>query len=139
MVIIPAFSIGRTQELLYELEQITTIAKNHKLQNIEVIVDSPMVTKFTQHYQKLQRLWDAEAKRRVTSGRQPLNFDNLYTVDTHQEHLQTIEYLAKRNKPAIVIATSGMCSGGRVVNYLKRFIGEPRQMCYLLVIKHLAH
>ena len=67
----------------------------------------------------------AEAKSRVKQGRQPLNFNSLYTVDTHKEHLQTIEYLAERNKSAIVIAASCMCSGGRVVNYLKRFISEP--------------
>ena len=125
VVIIPAFSIGRTQELLYELEQITAKAKFKKLADIEVIVDSPMAAKFTKHYQTFQNLWDAEAKRRVKQGRQPLNFDSLYTVNTHQEHLQTIEYLAERKKPAIVIAASGMCSGGRVVNYLKRFISEP--------------
>jgi metallo-beta-lactamase family protein len=125
MVIIPAFSIGRTQELLYELEQIIGRSKYHKLADIEVIVDSPMAAKFTEHYQRLQQLWDAEAKRRVKQGRQPLSFESLYTVDSHQEHLQTIDYLAKRNKPAIVIAASGMCSGGRVVNYLQRFITEP--------------
>lgn len=125
VVIIPAFSIGRTQELLYELEQITAKAKFKKLADIEVIVDSPMAAKFTEHYQAFQTLWDAEAKRRVKQGRQPLNFDALYTVDTHQEHMQVVEYLAKRDKPAIVIAASGMCSGGRVVNYLKRFISEP--------------
>jgi metallo-beta-lactamase family protein len=84
-----------------------------------------MAAKFTEHYLHFQTLWDAEAKKRVKQGRHPLDFDNLYTVDTHQEHLQTIEYLAERNKPAIVIAASGMCSGGRVVNYLKRFINEP--------------
>ncbi len=125
VVIIPAFSIGRTQELLYELEQIVGRAKYQKLADIEVIVDSPMAAKFTKYYQTFQTLWDAEAKRRIKQGRHPLNFDSLYTVDSHQEHLQTIEYLAKRHKPAIVIAASGMCSGGRVVNYLKRFIGEP--------------
>ena len=125
IVIIPAFSIGRTQELLYELELIVARAKYKKLADIEVIVDSPMAAKFTGYYRQFQTLWDKEAKRRVKQGRQPLNFDSLYTVDTHQEHLQTIEYLAKRNKPAIVIAASGMCSGGRVVNYLKRFINEP--------------
>lgn len=125
VVIIPAFSIGRTQELLYELEQITAKAKFKKLADIEVIVDSPMAAKFTEHYQHFQTLWDAEAKRRVKQGRQPLNFDSLYTVDTHQEHMQVVEYLANRSKPAIVIAASGMCSGGRVVNYLKRFITEP--------------
>lgn len=125
VVIIPAFSIGRTQELLYELEQIVGRAKYKKLADIEVIVDSPMAAKFTKHYQHFQTLWDAEAKRRVKQGRQPLNFDSLYTVDTHQEHMQVVEYLANRSKPAIVIAASGMCSGGRVVNYLKRFITEP--------------
>ncbi|PKF62530.1 MBL fold hydrolase [Psychromonas sp. psych-6C06] len=125
VVIIPAFSIGRTQELLYELEQIVGRSKYQKLADIEVIVDSPMAAKFTEHYQHFQKLWDAEAKRRVKQGRQPLNFDSLYTVNTHAEHLQTIEYLAKRDKPAIVIAASGMCSGGRVVNYLQRFINEP--------------
>ena len=125
VVIIPAFSIGRTQELLYELEQIVSRSKSDKLHELEVIVDSPMAAKFTKYYQQLQYLWDAEAKRRVKQGRQPLNFDSLYTVDSHQEHLQTIDYLAKRKKPAIVIAASGMCSGGRVVNYLKRFLSEP--------------
>ncbi|MEL0630482.1 MBL fold metallo-hydrolase [Psychromonas aquatilis] len=125
VVIIPAFSIGRTQELLYELEQITATAKFKKLADIEVIVDSPMAAKFTEHYQHFQSLWDAEAKRRVKQGRQPLSFESLYTVDAHQEHMQVVEYLAKRDKPAIVIAASGMCSGGRVVNYLKRFISEP--------------
>jgi metallo-beta-lactamase family protein len=84
-----------------------------------------MAAKFTEHYLHCQTLWDAEAKHRVKQGRHPLDFDSLYTVDTHQQHLQTIEYLAKLNKPAIVIAASGMCSGGRVVNYLKRFLAEP--------------
>lgn len=124
IVIIPAFSIGRTQELLYELEQIVARSKNKKLANIEVIVDSPMAAKFTTHYQQFQTLWDNEAKKRVSQGRQPLNFDSLYTIDTHQEHLQAIDYLAKRQKPAIVIAASSMCTGGRVVNYLKRFLSE---------------
>lgn len=46
----------------------------------------------------------------------------LYTVNAHQEHLQTIKYLAKRKKPAIVITASCMCSGGRTVNYIKQFL-----------------
>ena len=126
VVIIPAFSIGRTQELLYELEQIISHAKLKKLADIEVIVDSPMAAKFTEYYEAFQKLWDAEAKGRLKQGRHPLDFESLYTVDTHQEHLQVIDYLAKRDKPAIVIAASGMCTGGRVVNYLKRFIDDPK-------------
>jgi len=125
VVIIPAFSIGRTQELLYELEQIVARSKDDKLNNIEVIVDSPMAAKFTEHYQAFVNLWDKEAKCRIKQGRHPLNFDSLYTVGSHQEHLATIEYLSKRHKPAIVIAASGMCTGGRITNYLKRFLSEP--------------
>jgi len=139
VVLIPAFSIGRTQELLYELEGIifqqqkanqqTTQA--HQVatmwQNIDIIVDSPMAAKFTEQYRNFKTLWDNEAKGKLNAGRHPLNFEQLYTVNSHQEHLDTIAYLAKgRNftntKPAIVIAASGMCSGGRIVNYLKEFL-----------------
>ena len=125
VVLIPAFSIGRTQELLYELEKIIHRKANSSLwQNIDIIIDSPMAAKFTDKYRDFKNFWDAEAKREIKSGRHPLSFEQLYTVDSHQEHMQTVAYLAKRNKPAIVIAASGMCSGGRIVNYLKQFLSD---------------
>jgi len=125
VVLIPAFSIGRTQELLYELEQIIHRKNNASLwQNIDIIIDSPMAAKFTEKYQDFKNLWDGEAKRKIKSGRHPLSFEQLYTVNSHQEHMQTVAYLAKRNKPAIIIAASGMCSGGRIVNYLKEFLND---------------
>ena len=125
VVLIPAFSIGRTQELLYELEQIIhRKASSSMWQNIDIIIDSPMAVKFTDKYQDFKNLWDAEAKRKIRSGRHPLSFEQLYTVNSHQEHMQTIAYLAKRSKPAIIIAASGMCSGGRIVNYLKQFLTD---------------
>jgi len=83
-----------------------------------------MAAKFTEKYQDFKHLWDAEANREIKSGKHPLSFEQLYTVDSHQEHLQTVEYLAKRNKPTIVIAASGMCNGGRIVSYLKQFLNE---------------
>ena len=125
VVLIPAFSIGRTQELLYELEKIIHRKANSSLwQNIDIIIDSPMAAKFTDKYRDFKNFWDAEAKREIKSGRHPLSFEQLYTVDSHQEHMQTVAYLAKRNKPAIVIAASGMCSGGRIINYLKQFLSD---------------
>jgi metallo-beta-lactamase family protein len=56
---------------------------------------------------------------------QPLVFENLTTVGHHREHRDTLDYLQNSKLPAIVIAGSGMCTGGRVVNYLKRFISNP--------------
>ncbi len=142
VVLIPAFSIGRTQELLYELEKIIHKQQQHGnnensfWHNIDIIVDSPMAAKFTEQYKHFKTLWDKEAKRELSVGRHPLNFEQLYTVNSHQEHMQTVEYLAKRNKPAIVIAASGMCSGGRIVNYLKQFL--PNKTADILFVGYQA-
>jgi metallo-beta-lactamase family protein len=94
-LLIPAFSIGRTQEILYELEGL--IFKNaevrlgeHQWQDIEIIVDSPLASKFTKVYKSLKSYWDKEALQLVRSGRHPLSFEQLYTVDSHKEHLSTV-------------------------------------------------
>jgi metallo-beta-lactamase family protein len=125
VVLVPAFSIGRTQELLYELEQlIHSSSKKSKWQDIHVILDSPMAANFTEQYKKFKHLWDSEAKRKVANGRHPLDFKNLTTVDSHKEHLAVINYLSSRQTPAIILAASGMCTGGRIVNYLERFLND---------------
>ncbi|MBH0060049.1 MBL fold metallo-hydrolase [Pseudoalteromonas sp. NZS71] len=125
VVLVPAFSIGRTQELLYELEQlIHGSSKKSKWRDIHVILDSPMAANFTEQYKNFKHLWDSEAKRKVANGRHPLDFKNLTTVDTHKEHLAVINYLSRRQTPAIILAASGMCTGGRIVNYLERFLSD---------------
>ncbi|MDT8878322.1 MBL fold metallo-hydrolase [Halomonas saccharevitans] len=125
-VVIPAFSIGRTQELLYELEGLIHGTHDARWQELEIIVDSPLAARFTQVYRELRPWWDAEAHRRLRNGRHPLSFENLYTVESHEEHEQTVDYLARTHRPAVVIAASGMVTGGRVVNYLKRMLDDPR-------------
>jgi metallo-beta-lactamase family protein len=131
VVLIPAFSIGRTQELLYELEEIIHLSRENAAacgkpwDDIEIVVDSPLASRFTEAYKKLRPFWDREAHRKLKSGRHPLSFEQLTTVDSHGNHLATIDHIKKRKIPCIVIAASGMCTGGRIVNYLKAFIGEP--------------
>lgn len=120
-VLVPAFSIGRTQELLYELEGLMAGALN----DLEVIVDSPLAAQFTDVYRELKPYWDDEAQQRLRSGRHPLSFEQLYTVHRHEEHLQTVDYLARTRRPALVIAASGMVAGGRIVNYMKAMISDP--------------
>ncbi len=123
-LLIPAFSIGRTQEILYELESL--IHANPNWQDIEIIVDSPLASQFTKVYKSLKSHWDKEALQRVRSGRHPLSFEQLYTVDSHKEHLSTVDYIRRKSQPCIVIAASGMCAGGRIVNYLKGLIEDER-------------
>ncbi len=131
-ILIPAFSIGRTQELLYELEEIIhrhqgkLAARKRPWEDLEIIVDSPLAARFTETYRKLKPYWDQEARQKLMAGRHPLSFDQLTTIDSHRDHLNTVDYLKKRGHPCVVIAASGMCSGGRIVNYLKALLGDPR-------------
>jgi metallo-beta-lactamase family protein len=125
-VVIPAFSVGRTQELLYELEGLIHNARSERWRELEIIVDSPLAARFTEVYRELKPWWDAEAHKMLRSGRHPLSFENLYTVDSHEAHERTVEYLSETGRPAVVIAASGMVSGGRVVNYLKRMLSDER-------------
>ncbi|MDP1906430.1 MAG: MBL fold metallo-hydrolase [Pseudomonadota bacterium] len=131
-LLIPAFSIGRTQELLYELEEIIhrnrqrPAAPGVNWDDLDIIIDSPLAGDFTAGYAQLRDHWDKEARKKMAAGRHPLAFEQLTTIDDHATHLQTVAYLAKTARPAIVIAASGMCSGGRIVNYLKAMLGDPR-------------
>ncbi|MFP3499932.1 MBL fold metallo-hydrolase, partial [Pseudomonas sp. SIMBA_059] len=75
---------------------------------------------------ELHDYWSAEARGRLGEGRNPLGFDQLVTVDTHARHQQVVNYLKSTRRPAIVLAGNGMCSGGRIVNYLKAMLEDPR-------------
>ena len=93
---------------------------------LPIILDSPLASRFTQVYRDLKPFWDNEALQRVKRGRNPLGFEQLLTVDSHQAHLAMVRHLASTARPAIVIAGSGMCSSGRIVNYLKAMLHDPR-------------
>lgn len=144
-VLIPSFSIGRTQELLYELEDIiheqmqravapereepTSTAHDRPdvdWPQLPIILDSPLASRFTDTYKALQGYWDEDALERLKAGRKPLSFKQLITVDSHDEHMRIVEHLNDTARPAIVIAGNGMCSGGRIVNYLKALLGDAR-------------
>lgn len=131
-VLIPAFSIGRTQELLYELEEIIhrghgrRAAPHLRWDDLPVVLDSPLATRFTDAYRGMSRYWNEEAHRRLRDGRRPLGFEQLLRVDTHDQHTQMVRHLADSRRPAVVIAGSGMCTGGRIIGYLKAMLGDPR-------------
>lgn len=131
-VIVPAFSIGRTQELLYEFEDILHRQRVRPGPHaaawggLRIFLDSPLAQRFTALYRELQPFWDAEARARVRAGRQPLSYEQLVAIDDHEDHLANVRRLARSREPAVVIAASGMCAGGRVVNYLREMLGDPR-------------
>ena len=113
IVYIPAFSLGRTQELIYELDRIKT--------KIPVFVDSPLGLKITKIYSDLEEFWDKEAKALKAKGDHPIDFKNLYAVEKYRDHKK----LMNISGPAIIIAGSGMCTGGRIVDHLEHGLEDP--------------
>ena len=143
-ILIPAFSIGRTQELLYDLEALIHEAKPPApgtaaratdgrataapidWSTLPIILDSPLAADLTAGYASLKAHWDAESRRRLRRGRHPLDFAQLVTIADHATHLRSVRTLAGSRGSAIVIAASGMCAGGRIVEYLKALLPDPR-------------
>jgi metallo-beta-lactamase family protein len=120
-VFVPAFALGRTQELIYELDRIFSepqyIEMFPELQGKArppVFVDSPLGLKITEIYSRLAGYWDEESRDLLRQGDHPIDFEGLFAVSNHQHHLQ----LCDMKGPAIILAGSGMCTGGRIVDHL---------------------
>ncbi|BBO81341.1 MBL fold hydrolase [Desulfosarcina ovata subsp. sediminis] len=128
-VFIPAFSLGRTQELLYEMDRIFSDPSYREMfpelqvQNRPpVFVDSPLGLEITKIYSSLSEYWDKEARKLQNKGDHPIDFNGLYAVENHRDHLK----LCDARGPAIILAGSGMCTGGRIVAHLTKGIGDPK-------------
>lgn len=127
-VFIPAFSLGRTQEIIYELDRIFSSTEyQSRFPRLSsgtrppVFVDSPLGLEITKIYSSLKDFWDDEAKALIGKGDNPIDFGKLYGVQKHAEH----EMLLDLKGPAVIIAGSGMCTGGRIVNHLAGAIERP--------------
>lgn len=139
-LLMPAFRAGRTQELLYEIEDILhrkALGTSGPFSaeglavdwpQLPIILDSPLASRFTQAYRELSDFWNDEARQRLEEGRRPLRFRQLTTIEGYDQHVKTVNYLASTGRPAIVISGSGMCTGGRIVNYLKTMLSDPRHL-----------
>ncbi len=120
-VYIPAFSLGRTQELLFEMDRLFS-EKEWTGGRIPVFLDSPLGLEITRVYSGLSEYWDREARGLLAKGDHPLHFDHLYAVRSYRDHQRVLGV----EGPAIVVAGSGMCTGGRIVNHLKEGLGDER-------------
>lgn len=113
-VLIPSFAIERTQEILYE---INLFVENKLLENVEVYLDSPMASKATEVFKQYPTFYDEDARRLLEKGDDPFHFPGLVAVDSAEESKRLIS-----KKGVIIIAGSGMCTGGRIVHHIKNHI-----------------
>ncbi len=120
-VIIPSFAVGRTQELIYELNKYYDShmdkmgTKENELKKIPVYIDSPLAAKATEIFRKNAGVFDSEARSFIMSGDDPLDFENLHFTHSAEES----KALNLSTEPKIIISASGMCDAGRIKHHLK--------------------
>jgi metallo-beta-lactamase family protein len=102
---------------------------------IPVFIDSPLALKITKIYSKLTEYWDKEATGLLQKGDHPIDFNHLYSVEQYTEHLKLFEYPG----PAIIVAGSGMCAGGRIIEHLKNGIDNPKTIFFLWDTRQREH
>jgi metallo-beta-lactamase family protein len=117
-LIIPSFSVGRTQALLYTLNKIYA---DHKFPNLKVFSDSPLAYSSTKVYQRHVRLLNKEARTFQDDNDMLFDFDNLIYLESSDASKAISNY----NEPCIIISSSGMVQGGRVEHHVEANIGNP--------------
>lgn len=116
VLLIPAFAMERTQELLFE---INNLVNNKDIPPVPVFLDSPLAIKATRVFKEFEHYFDKKTKDIIQSGDDVFNFPGLYlTLETNASKAIN-DYPA----PKIIIAGSGMAQGGRIVHHIKRYIG----------------
>ncbi|MDP2367222.1 MBL fold metallo-hydrolase RNA specificity domain-containing protein [Rhodoferax sp.] len=123
-VIVPAFAVGRTQELIYHLHQLT---EQGRLSHLNIFVDSPMAVAVTKITQKHFELFDAEARRVTEWHALKKNLPTLNFVADVSESMA----LNQIRSCAIIISASGMCDAGRIKHHLRHNLGRPE--CSVLI------
>lgn len=117
-IVIPSFALERSQEILYYLSGLLV---NKKIKPIDIYIDSPMASKITEVFKKHAELFDAEMTALMQKHQSPFEMPGLKFTST-TEQSKTINTL---KKPAIIIAGSGMCTGGRIKHHLIANITRP--------------
>ena len=128
-VIIPAFSVGRTQDLVYTIH---LLREKGKLQNIPVYVDSPLSTSATEVFRKHPECFDAETLDLMKREEDPFGFNRL----TYIRNVDESKKLNDKTEPCIIIASSGMCEAGRIRHHIANNIGDPKNT--ILIVGYQA-
>jgi metallo-beta-lactamase family protein len=122
-VIIPSFAVGRTQEIIYELNKYYEYDKHvEEFMKIPVYVDSPMAVMATEAFKKNSSCFNEEAKKLILNGDNPFEFPNLFYVKSQDESMKLNQY----SFPKVIISSSGMCTAGRVRHHLKHNLWQKK-------------
>jgi metallo-beta-lactamase family protein len=119
VLLMPAFSIERTQEFLYELND---LVEHHKLPNVKIFVDSPLAIKATAVYRESSKYFGDMARSVIKSGDDVFRFPNLFFTESRDESMSIWDTPG----PKVIMAGSGMLNGGRIMHHFRHYAGDPK-------------
>ncbi len=125
MLLVPAFAIGRTQEVIWVLDH---LVREGRIPRVPLYLDSPMASRATDVYYDHPETYDEETKQLLDSGESPLKYPGQEFTDTPDQS----KAIRNAKRPIMVVASSGMLTGGRIMHHLKDFLPDPA--CTLLFI-----
>lgn len=118
VLLIPAFAIGRTQEIVWELDRLLA---DGEIPHVPLYLDSPMARSASDIYRRYPGYYDEETYRLLQEGETPLDYPGqTITADPRDSRA-----IAQRPRPMVIVASSGMLTGGRVVAHLRELIDDP--------------
>jgi len=124
-LLIPSFALERTQEVLYELNE---LVENHRIPRIPIFLDSPLAIKLTEIYQSYPEYFNQEASYLIKSGDDLFKFPGLKMTLTAEESKK----IKNISSSKIILAGSGMSTGGRILHHEKRYLTDSKNI--LLII-----
>ena len=125
VMLVPAFAIGRTQELIWVLDE---LVRAGRIPRLPLYLDSPMASRATDVYLRHTEDYDPETARLLASGESPLE----YPGQAFTNSVEDSKGIRNAPRPLMVVASSGMLTGGRIMHHLKDFLPDPA--CTLLFI-----
>ena len=129
-IIIPAFAIERTQEIIYFMH---LLLQENKIKSMPIYVDSPMSSNATAIFRVHQECYDQETRELFLDNHtDPFGFDKL----TYTSSVEQSKGINNVKEPAIIISSSGMCEAGRILHHLKNNVSNPNNT--ILVIGYMA-
>lgn len=121
-VIIPAFSVGRTQDIIYGIKELNA------LKDIDIYIDSPMAIHGTKVFETDTEGMKDELVHKIMSGQHPFNMKNIHFIDDATTSFQ----LNFKKEPKVLISASGMCDAGRILHHLKAYL--PKTSTHILFV-----
>lgn len=125
VLVIPAFAIERTQQLLFELNR---LVEAQEIPALDVFLDSPMAIHVTEIMRKYPGYYDPEAKQLAAEGEDFFDFPGLHVCLSREDSMK----INNARRPKIVIAGAGMMNGGRILHHLVRYLGDARSTVLII-------